>query len=59
VSGGQGKLKKLIIRIGCMGIISETETIRTVDALENALNALNYPVEVGTGIEAARKVFNP
>lgn len=59
VSGGQGKLKKLIIRIGCMGIISETETIRTVDALENALNALHYRVEVGTGIKAARKVFHP
>ena len=58
VSGGQGKLKKLIIRIGCMGIISETETIRTIDALENALNALHYSVEVGTGIEAARKVFH-
>jgi aspartate aminotransferase-like enzyme len=57
VAGGQGKLKKLIIRIGCMGIISETETIRTVDALENALNALHYPVQVGTGIEAARQVF--
>lgn len=59
VSGGQGKLKKLIIRIGCMGIISEIETIRTVDALENALNALHYRVEVGTGIKAARKVFHP
>ncbi len=58
VSGGQGKLKKLIIRIGCMGMISETETIRTVDALENALNALHYPVQAGTGIEAARKVFH-
>jgi aspartate aminotransferase-like enzyme len=57
VSGGQGKLKKLIIRIGCMGIISETETIRTVDALENALNALHYRAEVGTGIKEARKVF--
>jgi len=59
VSGGQGKLKKLIIRIGCMGIISETETIRTIAALENALNALHYSVEVGTGIEAARQVFQP
>lgn len=57
VAGGQGKLKKLIIRIGCMGIISKTETIRTIDALENALNALHYPVQVGTGIEAARQVF--
>ncbi len=59
VSGGQGKLKKLIIRIGCMGIISENETIRTVDALENALNTLHYPVQVGTGTKAARQVFHP
>lgn len=57
VAGGQGELKKLIIRIGCMGIISENKTIRTIDALENALNILHYPVQVGTGIEAARKVF--
>jgi aspartate aminotransferase-like enzyme len=58
VAGGQGELKKLIIRIGCMGIISETETIRTIDALENALNTLHYPVQVGTGVEAARQVFH-
>ena len=58
VSGGQGELKNSIIRIGCMGIISENETIRTIDACENALNTLNYPVQVGTGIKAARKVFH-
>lgn len=57
VAGGQGELKKSIIRIGCMGIISENKTIRTIDALENALNTLHYPVQAGTGIEAARKVF--
>ncbi len=59
VAGGQGELKKSIIRIGCMGIISENKTIRTIDALENALNTLHYPVQVGTGVEAARKVFHP
>lgn len=58
VAGGQSKLKKLIIRIGCMGIISDNETIRTIDALEDALSALRYPVEVGTGVEAARQVFH-
>jgi len=57
VGGGQGELKKSIIRIGCMGNISENETIRTIDALEKALNALRYPVEVGIGVEAARQVF--
>lgn len=57
VAGGQGKLKKLIIRIGCMGIVSENETIRTIDALEEALGVLQYPVQVGAGVEAARQVF--
>jgi len=58
VSGGQGKLKNAIMRIGCMGIISENETIRTIDALEKALSVLRYPVQVGTGVEAARRVFH-
>ena len=58
VAGGQSKLKKLIIRIGCMGIISENETIRTIGALEDVLSALRYPVQVGTGVEAARQVFH-
>jgi len=58
VAGGQSKLKKLIIRIGCMGIISEDETIRTIGALEDALIALKHPVHVGTGVEAARRVFH-
>ncbi|NIR87768.1 alanine--glyoxylate aminotransferase family protein, partial [Candidatus Bathyarchaeota archaeon] len=58
VAGGQSKLKKSIIRIGCMGVISENETIQTINALEDALNALRYPVQVGTGVKAARQVFH-
>jgi len=57
IAGGMGKLKKLIFRIGCMGIISEAETLATINAFENALADLNFPVEIGAGIEAARKVF--
>ncbi|MDH5438296.1 MAG: alanine--glyoxylate aminotransferase family protein [Candidatus Bathyarchaeota archaeon] len=58
VAGGQSKLKESIIRIGCLGIISEKETIPTIEALEDALSALQYPVQVGTGVEAARRVFH-
>jgi len=58
IAGGQSKLKKLIMRIGCMGIISENETIRTLGALEDALIVLKHPVHVGTGVEAARQVFH-
>lgn len=58
IAGGIGKLRRLIFRIGCMGIISEAETLATINAFENALADLNYPVDFGAGIEAARKVFH-
>jgi len=57
IAGGAGKLKEDILRIGCMGTISETETLLTVNALENALRDLGYNIEDGSGIEAARKRF--
>jgi len=58
ISGGLGKIRELIFRIGCMGIISEAETLATIGALENALNDLNYKVKIGAGVEAARKIFH-
>jgi aspartate aminotransferase-like enzyme len=58
IAGGAGKTKKLIFRIGCMGIISEAETLATINAFENALKDLNYPVKMGFGVEEARKVFH-
>jgi aspartate aminotransferase-like enzyme len=58
VSGGLGKIRQLILRVGCMGIISEAEVFTTINALENALTDLKYPVKIGAGIEAARKVFH-
>jgi len=58
VGGGMGKLKELILRIGCMGIVSEAETLQTISALENALNDLNQPVKIGAGVEAAKQIFH-
>jgi len=58
VAGGLGKIRQLILRIGCMGIISEAEVFTTINALENALADLKYPVKIGAGIEGARKVFH-
>lgn len=58
IAGGMGKLKGLIFRVGCMGTISEAETLTTLNAFENALADLNYPVEFGAGIEAAREAFH-
>jgi aspartate aminotransferase-like enzyme len=58
IASGMGKLKELIFRIGCMGIISEAETLATINAFENTLADLNFPVDFGAGVEAARKVFH-
>jgi len=57
IAGGMGKIRQLILRIGCMGIVSEAEVLVTIDALENALADLEHPVKIGTGIEVARQVF--
>jgi len=57
ITGGLGKIRQLILRIGCMGIISEAEVLTTINALENTLADLNCPVKIGSGVEAARKFF--
>ncbi len=58
IASGLGKLREIILRIGCMGIISEAETLATINAFEGTLADLNFPVDFGAGIEAARKVFH-
>jgi len=58
ISGGLGKTRQLIFRIGCMGIISEAEVLTTINALENTLADLKHPIKIGAGIEAARQVFH-
>jgi aspartate aminotransferase-like enzyme len=58
IAGGMGKLKTSILRVGCMGTISEAETLATISAFENALDDVKYPVKIGTGIEAAKQVFH-
>lgn len=55
ITGGLGKIQRLIFRIGCMGTISEAEVTTTIGALENALSDLEYPVRRGAGTEAARR----
>lgn len=57
IGGGMGKIKQLIFRIGCMGSVSQAEVVATVNAFENALHEVGCPVKLGTGVEAARKVF--
>jgi len=58
IAGGAGKLRESTLRIGCMGIVSETETLLTVKALERSLIELGYKIESGVGIEAAQRKFH-
>lgn len=55
IAGGAGRLRENTLRIGCMGTVSEMETLLTVNALENALIELGYSIKDGSGIEAARR----
>lgn len=58
VAGGLGKIRQLILRIGCMGAISEAEVLTTINTLENALADIGRSVRIGTGVDAARRVFH-
>lgn len=57
IAGGMGKLKDKTLRIGCMGIVSQTEVIMTVNALGNALKDVGCRVNVEDGLDAAMKAF--
>jgi len=55
VAGGMGKTKGLVIRIGCMGAITAREVLITLSALGASLSSLGHEVEMGEGLEAARR----
>jgi len=59
ISGGLGRLKGKLWRIGLMGINScERNVILVLEALEQALKREGYPVKLGSGVEAAMEVFH-
>ncbi|MGB9853609.1 MAG: pyridoxal-phosphate-dependent aminotransferase family protein [Candidatus Bathyarchaeales archaeon] len=57
IAGGMGKLKGKILRIGCMGMVSQTEVMATINALGNALKDTGYYINIEDGLDAARKIF--
>ena len=59
ISGGLGRLKGKLWRIGLMGINSSKRNIIIVlEALEQALKKEGYPVKLGTGVTAAMEVLS-
>lgn len=59
IGGGLGPLAGKIFRIGHMGMLTETEVMAVLVALESALLDLGFPVEHGSGVIAARKAMTP
>ncbi len=57
IGGGQQALKGKIIRIGTMGDLTQTDVLGALGALEIALLEAGTPIHVGTGVQAALKVF--
>src|ERR687895_2787153 len=58
VAGGQGPMEGRIFRIGHCGYFDSYDIIATIAAAELALESLDYPVELGSGIGAAQRVFS-
>jgi len=57
LGGGQQKLAGTIIRIGTMGDITQTDVLGMLGSLEMELLAAGQPIHVGTGVQAALRVF--
>ncbi|MDB5092859.1 MAG: aminotransferase, class [Candidatus Eremiobacteraeota bacterium] len=57
IGGGQGKLKGQILRIGTMGDLTQTDVLGALGALEIALLEAGVKIQIGTGVQAALKVF--
>jgi aspartate aminotransferase-like enzyme len=57
IGGGQKELKGKILRIGTMGDLTQTDILGALGALEIALLEAGAPVQAGTGVQAALKLF--
>ena len=55
--GGQDKLKGAIVRVGHMGYMDELDVVAGLAALEMVLADLGRPVEPGSAVAAAQRVF--
>jgi aspartate aminotransferase-like enzyme len=57
ITGSKGKLKGKVFRIGHLGNVSRTDALSTISAIELVLKDEGYDLELGTGLNAAQKVF--
>ncbi len=59
VAPGQDAVKGKIIRMAHMGVIDEYDILTGIACLEKVLKQLGHNFEMGAGVAAAQKVFNP
>jgi aspartate aminotransferase-like enzyme len=55
---GQGPLKGKVFRIGHFGYFDKFDIIRCLAALELTLQDMGFPVELGSGVAAAERIFS-
>jgi aspartate aminotransferase-like enzyme len=57
IAGGQGEMKGKIFRLAHLGYVDESDVLVGLAALERVLARLGVPVEFGTAVGAAQKLF--
>ena len=57
IAGGQGEMKGKLFRLGHMGYAAEFDVINALAALELVLAGIGQPVDFGSSIRAAQKIF--
>lgn len=57
LAGGQGPLSGRIFRIGHLGHVHPQDILRCLEALEDVLTRLQYPVPRGAGVAAAEEAL--
>jgi aspartate aminotransferase-like enzyme len=57
LAGGQDQLKAKIIRLGHMGYIDQFDVLAALSGVELVLQQMGHPVEPGSGVAAAQKVW--
>ena len=57
IAGGQGEMKGKLFRLGHMGYAAEFDVINALAALEQVLAEIGQPVDFGSSVRAAQKIF--
>ena len=57
IAGGQGEMRGKLFRLGHMGYAAEFDVINALAALEQVLADIGHPVDFGSSVRAAQKIF--